>query len=177
MQPSSERDSPKAQWVVAVLSVGVFALVAALLLPTARTQSMTGPTALAQVNALLNACSALSLGMGFWRVKRGDLQQHKRWMITAFAFSTVFLVTYVLHHLQVGSVKFQGHGWVRALYFSILIPHVVLAAAVVPLALITLYRGWNDMREAHRRIARYTLPIWFYVSASGVAVYFMLYHL
>jgi uncharacterized membrane protein YozB (DUF420 family) len=79
--------------------------------------------------------------------------------------------------MQVGSVPFQGKGWVRTLYFCILIPHVVLAAVVLPLAMLSLVRGLQDKRKLHRRVSKYTLPIWFYVSVSGVAVYFMLYHL
>lgn len=136
-----------------------------------------GPTPLAQVNASLNAAAALCLVIGFFKIKGGDQVGHKRWMIAAFSISAMFLVTYVLHHMQVGSVPFQGTGWLRTLYFCILIPHVVLAAVVLPLAMLTLVRGLQDKRKLHRRISKYTLPIWFYVSVSGVAVYFMLYHL
>lgn len=96
-------------------------------------------------------------------------------MVAAFAMSSLFLVTYLLHHAQVGSVKFQGQGWVRTLYFGLLIPHVLLAAVIVPLALFTLYRGWTGRIARHRAIARYTLPLWLYVSVSGVLVYWMLY--
>lgn len=89
----------------------------------------------------------------------------------------MFLVTYLIHHAQVGSVPFQGKGAIRVVYFSLLIPHIVLSAAVVPMALLTIYRGWTNRVALHRKIARITLPIWLFVSGSGVAVYFMLYHL
>jgi len=96
-------------------------------------------------------------------------------MLSAFALSSVFLVTYLVHHAQVGSVKYQGEGVLRALYFALLVPHILLAAVVVPLALLTIYRGWTNRITLHRRIARVTLPVWLFVSVSGVIVYFMLY--
>jgi uncharacterized membrane protein YozB (DUF420 family) len=98
-------------------------------------------------------------------------------MLAAFALSSAFLVSYVLHHARVGSVPFRGVGTLRSLYFAILVPHIVLAGVIVPLALFTLYRGWAGKIAAHRRIARFTLPLWLFVSASGVIVYFMLYYL
>jgi uncharacterized membrane protein YozB (DUF420 family) len=97
-------------------------------------------------------------------------------MVTAFGLSSAFLVGYLLHHSQVGSIPFRGTGLWRPVYYGILIPHILLAAGIVPLALFTLYRGWTGRIEAHRRIARYTLPLWLFVSASGVSVYAMLYH-
>ena len=98
-------------------------------------------------------------------------------MLTAFGLSSAFLVSYVLHHARVGSVPFRGEGMLRAIYFTILLPHIVLAGVIVPLALFTLYRGWVGNIVAHRRIARVTFPLWLFVSASGVTVYFMLYYL
>ncbi len=98
-------------------------------------------------------------------------------MVSAFALSSLFLVTYLLHHAQVGSVPFQKEGWIRGVYFAVLVPHVALAMVIVPLALFTIYRGWTGRIEKHRKIARWTLPLWLYVSVSGVAVYLMLYHL
>ncbi len=98
-------------------------------------------------------------------------------MLTALALSIAFLVTYLLHHARVGSVPFRGTGLLRPIYFAILIPHVILAGLVVPLALFTLYRAYRGRFEAHRRIARYTFPIWLYVSVSGVVVYLLLYRL
>lgn len=98
-------------------------------------------------------------------------------MIAAFATSTAFLISYVIYHVRVGSVPFQGHGWIRPVYFFILITHVVLAAAIVPLALVTLSRALREQFDRHRRIARWTYPIWLYVSVTGVVIYVLLYHL
>ncbi len=98
-------------------------------------------------------------------------------MLLAFACSVVFLVSYIIYHLQVGSVRFQGQGWIRPVYFTLLGTHTVLAVAIVPLVLVTLARALRGNFERHRRIARWTLPAWLYVSATGVIVYFLLYHL
>jgi uncharacterized membrane protein YozB (DUF420 family) len=98
-------------------------------------------------------------------------------MLAAVGCSTLFLISYLIYHYQVGSVRFQGQGWIRSVYFTILITHTILAAAVVPLALITLTRALRERFDSHRRIARWTLPIWLYVSVTGVVVYWMLYWL
>ena len=98
-------------------------------------------------------------------------------MLGAFACSTVFLVSYVIYHLRVGSVPFQGQGWIRPVYFTLLTSHTILAVTVVPLALVTLARALRGNFPMHRRIARWALPVWLYVSATGVIVYFLLYHL
>ena len=98
-------------------------------------------------------------------------------MMTAFGVSCLFLVSYLIHHYQVGSISFSGQGWVRAAYFTLLISHIILAALIVPLALTALYRGLNGQFEKHVRITRWAFPIWLYVSVSGVTVYLMLYHL
>jgi uncharacterized membrane protein YozB (DUF420 family) len=129
------------------------------------------------LNATLNATSAILLTIGWRFIKRGRIQSHRRCMIAAFAASTLFLISYVIYHAQVGSKPFPGAGPIRVLYFSILIPHVVLAAAVLPLALVTLSRGLRRDDERHRRIAKWTLPIWWFVSVTGVLVYLMLYQL
>ncbi len=97
-------------------------------------------------------------------------------MLTAFASSTIFLISYVVYHLRVGSVRFQGTGWTRPVYFALLLSHILLAVAIVPLVLTTLSRALGGRFDAHRRIARRTLPLWLYVSLTGVIVYFMLYH-
>jgi uncharacterized membrane protein YozB (DUF420 family) len=177
VQSPAEQDAPHTKaWVFGV-SLLVFLVVGLLMRSVPVSLVAAGPTPLAQVNASLNASAAVCLVVGFFKIKSGDQVGHKRWMIAAFSISAMFLVTYVLHHLQVGSVPFERTGWLRTLYFCILIPHVVLAAVVLPLAMLTLVRGLQDKRALHHRIAKYTLPIWFYVSVSGVAVYFMLYHL
>ncbi len=129
------------------------------------------------INAFLNSASALFLVIGYLLIRRGRVSAHRVCMLSAFATSTLFLVSYLTYHYQVGSVPFEGRGWVRPLYFSILISHTVLAAAIVPLVLVTLVRALRGRFERHKRIARWTLPIWLYVSVTGVVVYWMLYRL
>ena len=134
-------------------------------------------TDLPTLNALLNSLATVLLVTGFIHVKRGNIDIHRRFMTGAFVVSGLFLVSYLIYHVQVGSVPYPGTGIRRVIYFSILIPHVILAAFVPPLALVTLRRGWVRNDEAHRRIAKITLPIWLFVSVTGVLVYLMLYQM
>jgi uncharacterized membrane protein YozB (DUF420 family) len=127
------------------------------------------------VNAILNATAAVLLVCGYTLIRRHQKQAHKRVMTAAFATSCVFLVCYLVYHAQVGSVRFQHPGALRAVYLSILATHTVLAAAVPPLAIVTLNRALSGRFDKHRAIARWTLPIWLYVSVTGVVVYLMLY--
>jgi uncharacterized membrane protein YozB (DUF420 family) len=127
------------------------------------------------VNATLNALSGLLLAVGYVLIRRGRRDQHRACMIAAFVTSTVFLVCYLVYHAQVGSVRFTRTGFVRPLYFTILVTHVTLAAVVLPLALVTLSRGLKARYRQHRAIARWTLPVWLYVSVTGVLVYVLLY--
>jgi len=127
------------------------------------------------VNASLNAISAVLLVCGYLLIRARRVDQHRRCMIAAFATSSLFLVCYLIYHAQVGSVPFRRNGFVRPLYFTILITHVTLAATVLPLALVTLSRGLKARYAQHRRIARWTFPIWLYVSVTGVLVYVLLY--
>jgi len=127
------------------------------------------------VNASLNALSGVLLLVGFLLVRSGRIAAHRRVMLAAFVTSSLFLICYVVYHAQVGSVRFTRQGFVRPLYFTILITHVTLAAAVLPLAILTLSRGLKARYAPHRRIARWTLPIWMYVSVTGVLVYVLLY--
>ena len=127
------------------------------------------------VNASLNALSGLLLLTGYVMIRTRRIQQHRRCMIAAFITSSVFLVSYIVYHAQVGSVPFTRQGFVRPMYFAILVTHVTLAAAVVPLALVTLTRGLKGQYPQHIRIARWTFPIWLYVSVTGVLVYVLLY--
>lgn len=129
------------------------------------------------VNAVLNATAAVLLVWGYTLIRRHRKQEHRRVMIGAFVTSCLFLVGYLVYHFQVGSVPFAGPKPVRTLYLAILATHTVLAAAVPPLAVVTLSRGLSGRFDRHRRIARWTLPIWLYVSVTGVVVYLMLYHL
>jgi putative membrane protein len=127
------------------------------------------------VNATLNAISGVLLAIGYLLIRSRRIEQHRRVMLAAFVASSLFLVSYLVYHSQVGSVQFTRQGFVRPLYFSILITHVTLAAVVLPLALITLSRGLQRSYPRHRAIARWTLPIWLYVSVTGVLVYVLLY--
>jgi uncharacterized membrane protein YozB (DUF420 family) len=129
------------------------------------------------LNALLNAASAVALLVGFWLIRRGRWRAHRVAMVTALVLSAAFLTSYLIYHAQVGSVRFQGTGGVRTLYLSILATHTVLAAAVPVLAILTLSRALRRRFDRHAALARWTLPIWLYVSVTGVVVYWMLYQL
>jgi protein SCO1/2/putative membrane protein len=133
--------------------------------------------ALPSINAALNATAAVLLIWGYTLIRRKRIQTHRRVMQTAFLTSCLFLVCYLVYHAQVGSVRFQKTGAIRTVYLSILATHTVLAAAVPVLAIVTLRRGLAARFDRHRRIARWTLPIWLYVSVTGVVVYLMLYHM
>lgn len=129
------------------------------------------------VNAVLNATSAVLLFTGWRLIRRGHIEAHRRVMLAAVSSSTLFLACYLVYHAQVGSVRFQGQGAIRAVYFAILLSHTILAAAIVPLVLVTLVRGLKARYDAHRRLARVTFPLWSYVSVTGVVIYWMLYRL
>ena len=129
------------------------------------------------VNATLNAIAAVLLVWGYLLIRRKRIDQHRRVMKTAFVTACLFLTCYIVYHAQVGSVRFRHTGPIRTVYFTILISHTILAATVPVLAIITLRRGLAGRYDKHRRIARWTLPIWLYVSVTGVVVYLMLYHM
>jgi len=131
----------------------------------------------AALNASLNAASALCLLAGYIAVRRRRIPIHRACMVSALVCSAAFLVSYVIYHLQVGSVRFQGQGLIRPIYFILLFSHTILAVAIVPLVIVTVRRALRRQFELHRRIARWTLPLWFYVSVTGVIIYFLLYHL
>jgi uncharacterized membrane protein YozB (DUF420 family) len=134
-------------------------------------------TDLPALNATLNATSAVLISIGWILIKRGRRVAHKNVMIAACITSTLFLTSYLIYHAQVGSVRFTKTGAIRTVYLSILLTHTVLAAVIVPLVLVTLSRGLRGNFDRHRRIARWTMPIWLYVSVTGVVVYVMLYRL
>jgi putative membrane protein len=168
--------------LIGVVSVVALAVVGALLL--GRTPAAAGVEvgALPAVNAVLNGASAVLLTAGFLFIRRRNVAAHRACMLGAFGVSILFLVCYLVYHYHAGSRPFGGQGWIRPVYFVLLISHIVLAAVIVPLALTTIYRGVSAYRGAsahvarHVRIARWTLPIWLYVSATGVVVYLLLYH-
>ena len=138
---------------------------------------MLDVTDLPGINATLNAVSAVLLSAGYALIRTGRVRQHRACMLAACATSTLFLTSYVVYHLNVGSVAFTGQGPIRVVYFSVLISHIVLAALILPLALVTLIRALRERFAAHAAIARWTLPVWLYVSVTGVMVYWMLYRM
>jgi putative membrane protein len=129
------------------------------------------------LNASLNGASAVLLLVGRNFIKRGRMAAHRAVMLTALVTSTLFLISYLYYHAHVGSVHFQGQGWSRPVYFTILTTHTILAVVIVPLVIITLSRALRERFDRHRVIARWTFPLWLYVSVTGVVIYFMLYHL
>jgi len=132
---------------------------------------------LSTLNALLNFTSFILLLLGFRQIKKGNREKHKQFMLSATICSSLFLISYLIYHFNVGSVKFQGEGWSRPVYFTILISHTILAMALAPMAIITLYRGLTGKFELHKKISKKTFYVWCYVSITGVLVYFMLYHI
>lgn len=132
---------------------------------------------LPSVNAALNALTAACLVTGWVLIRRGRRAAHRAVMLTALTLSALFLISYLTYHAQAGSRRFPGEGWVRRVYFTILISHTVLAAALVPLVGTTVVRALRERFDRHRALARWTLPIWLYVSVTGVVVYWMLYRI
>jgi len=129
------------------------------------------------INATLNGTSAVLLLVGRGFIIRGRMAAHRAVMITALISSSLFLISYLYYHAHVGSVHFEGQGWSRPVYYTILLTHTVLAAAIVPMVIITLNRALRERFDRHRAIARWTFPLWLYVSITGVVIYLMLYHL
>jgi len=140
---------------------------------------MTDYSIFPKINATLNGCSAVLLVAGRALIARGKIAAHRAVMLTALATSALFLVSYVYYHWphHGGIVYFRGTGWVRILYFVILISHTILAIVILPMVLITLTRALREQFNRHRAIARWTFPIWLYVSVTGVIVYFMLFQM
>ena len=128
------------------------------------------------VNASLNAIAGVFLSAGYVFIRRRQITRHRACMLAAFTTSALFLISYLVYHANIGSKPFEGQGTIRPIYFTILFTHVLLAAAVLPLAIVTLRRALRGQFAAHRRLARWTFPIWLYVSVTGVIVYVMLYH-
>jgi uncharacterized membrane protein YozB (DUF420 family) len=129
------------------------------------------------VNATLNSLSAIWLACGYYFIRQKKISAHRFCMIAALITSALFLTSYLIYHYHAGSKPFEGQGAIRTVYFTILLSHTVLATAIVPLALITLFRALKQRFDKHKRLARWTLPIWFYVSVTGVIIYLMLYQM
>ena len=132
-------------------------------------------TDLPTLNAVLNATSGLLLSAGYVMVRRGRIDAHHRCMLAACTASVLFLISYVIYHLDVGSVPYTGQGGARVFYFAVLISHIILAVVIAPLAIVTVTHALRERFDRHRRIARWTLPLWLYVSVTGIIVYVMLY--
>jgi putative membrane protein len=132
---------------------------------------------LAPLNSALNAIAALLLLAGYYSIRRRWVRAHRGFMLSALMVSAAFFISYSIYHFHVGDVRFEGQGWVRPVYFTILVSHILLAAAIVPLVVVTLWRALNGNFRRHRRIARWAWPIWIYVSITGVVVYLMCYQL
>jgi uncharacterized membrane protein YozB (DUF420 family) len=132
----------------------------------------------AALNATLNGTSAILLAAGYSAIRSGKIALHKKLMVSAFFVSCAFLVSYLIYHARIHQViHFQGQGWIRPVYFALLLSHTVLAVVIVPMIIVTLRRAWLQRFDKHRLIARWTLPLWFYVSVTGVIVYFMVYQI
>jgi uncharacterized membrane protein YozB (DUF420 family) len=132
----------------------------------------------AAFNATLNGTSAMLLAAGYSAIRSGKIALHKKLMVSAFFVSCAFLVSYVIYHMRIHQViHFQGQGWIRPVYFTLLTSHTILAIVIVPMIIVTLRRAWQQRFAKHRVIARWTLPLWFYVSVTGVIVYFMVYQI
>jgi putative membrane protein len=163
--------------VIGAVSVGVVGVVAALLLGRPPQESAGEVSWLPAMNAWLNGTSAVLLLAGYVSVRSRRVRAHRACMMGAFAVSVLFLLSYVAYHYGFGSRRFEGQGWIRLVYFPLLVSHIVLAAGIVPLALVTIFRAWRGEFSRHRHLARWTLPLWLYVSVTGVVVYWMLYRL
>jgi uncharacterized membrane protein YozB (DUF420 family) len=131
----------------------------------------------AALNASLNGVSAVLLAGGYAAIRSGKIAVHKAFMVSAFVVSSVFLASYLVYHYRVGHVVFHGQGWIRPVYFTLLTTHTILAVVIVPMILVTLRRAWLKQFDRHRIIAQWTLPLWFYVSVTGVIVYLMVYQI
>ena len=164
--------------LIGVLSLAVVVIVAGLMLGHAPGRGgRADVSALPTLNALLNGAGAVLLFTGWLAIRRRRIALHRACMLGAFSVSVLFLVSYVTYHALAGSRSFPGQGWIRPVYFVILVSHIVLAAAMVPFVLTTLYRALGADFQRHARLARFTLPVWLYVSVTGVLVYLMLYRL
>ena len=160
--------------VIVVLSVGIAGFLIWLIYFKGRIEAPAWIAALPAVNAMLNALSAICLVAGYWNIRHGRREIHKRWMLAAVTFSGLFLISYVTYHYFHGDTKFPGHGRIRLAYFALLISHIGLSMAALPLVLATLWYAWRNQFRFHRAVARWTLPVWLYVSVTGVVVFLIL---
>lgn len=174
LKPILKKNDKLANIVVGVVSIIVFLAVVALKNIELGAAPVFDIHIFAHINAVINSIVSILLISGLVAIKSRRLELHKRIMMSAIIFSVLFLLSYICHHLLAGDTKFGGEGWVRPLYFFILITHIILAAVILPFILFTSYRALIAEWPAHRKLARITWPIWFYVSVTGVIVYLMI---
>jgi putative membrane protein len=172
--PSSSQLARKPLPVILALSAGIAVFLFWLIYFKGRVAAPQWVAWLPAANASLNSLSALCLVCGYINIRRGNRMIHMRFMLSATVFSSLFLLSYITYHYFRGDVKFPGQGWIRPVYFSVLISHILLSMVALPLILGTLWYALRNRFRIHRRIARWTFPIWLYISVTGVIVYFML---
>jgi putative membrane protein len=171
----SERKNNTYLIIIGVLSVAIPVVVAILMfIPQTGKLGDLNVSFLPHLNAVLNSATALALICGFIFIRNGKKQYHITAMMTAFVLSSIFLVCYVIYHYQAPPTKFLGEGFIRGIYFFILLTHIILAAVVVPFVLLSIYFGISKQYQKHRKIVRWTFPIWLYVAVTGVIVYLMI---
>lgn len=174
LEPFIQKNDPLAKQLIGILSFVVFAAVVLLSRVQLDVDLGFDVHVFATMNAVINSIVSVLLILAFIAVRRGNYEGHKRLMLGAMTLSALFLVSYIMHHLLAGDTKFGGTGWVRGLYFFILITHIFLAAIILPFILFTAYRAAVAEWPAHRKLAKITFPIWLYVSITGVVVYLMI---
>ncbi|MBY0534753.1 MAG: DUF420 domain-containing protein [Chitinophagaceae bacterium] len=174
LKASLTKNDKKAAWLIGIFSVIVFVAVVALSRITLQVDLGFDVHLFASINAVINSLVAVLLLAALFAVKSGKYQLHKNLMMTAMVLSILFLVSYICHHLFAGDTKFGGEGAIRYVYFFILITHIFLAAIILPFILYTAYRAMIAEYPAHKKLAKITWPIWFYVAVTGVVVYFMI---
>ncbi|PCH98136.1 MAG: hypothetical protein COB85_02080 [Bacteroidetes bacterium] len=172
MEQSHARDK-RATYVIIALSI-IVPIVVAILMLLPDTGAAESVRNLPLFHATLNGLTAASLLTGFYFIKNGKMINHRFCMILAFALSSVFLVSYIIYHYNTGHTSFGGEGWIRPVYFTLLISHIILATAILPMALLSMYRGLANQISKHKSIAKWTFPIWLYVAISGVLVYLLM---
>ena len=175
LPPSIKKNDRKAKGLIGVFSFAVFAVIVALgRLPKIEADLGFDPHLFAAANAVINSAVAVLLIAAYVAVRSGKYLRHKRLMFAAMYLSILFLISYIAHHLLAGDTKFGGTGAIRYVYFALLATHILLAAAILPFILFTAYRGLTGEYEKHKRLSRYTWPLWLYVALSGPLVYLMI---
>ncbi len=174
LPPMMQKNDKAARWLIAAVSFVVFAAVVLLSRVQLKVNLGFDVHLFARINAVINSVVSVLLIAGLVAVKRGRYEGHKKIMLTAMVLSALFLVSYICHHLFAGDTRFGGQGWVRPVYFLILITHIFLAAIILPFILFTAYRALVAEWPGHRKLAKITWPIWFYVAVTGVVVYLMI---